>query len=65
MQLIDTFPPDDIECGWTTRRDGASRLFMLYVTGAQDVDEFIRACLARREVQNVDRITRDEYDYAA
>ena len=65
LQLIDSFPPDDIECGWTTRRDGASQLFMLYVTSEQEVDEFSRACLARPEVQSVDRITRDEHDYAA
>ncbi len=62
-KLIDSFPPDDIECGWTTRRDGVSHLFMLYVSSEREVDEFTRACLAHPEVQNVDRITKDEYDY--
>jgi len=38
---------------------------MLYVTSEQDVDDFTRACLGRPEVQNVERITNDEYDYAA
>ncbi len=64
-QLIDSFPPEDIECGWTTRRDGASHLFMLYVKNEQEIGGFTRACLARPEVQNVERITKDEYDYGA
>jgi len=65
LRLIDSFPPDDIECGWTMRRNGESQLFMLFVPSELEVDDFIRACAARPEVHSVDRIPKDEFDYAA
>ena len=67
LQFFHSFPPDDIQClqGWSTKRNGASQLFILYVTSEEHVDEFTRVCLAQPEVQNVSRISENEYDNVA